>query len=273
MSMLDTNTGEIIEVHPVADLFPMLADDELAELAEDIKQRGLLQPIVLDADGRVLDGRNRLAACHMIGMQPEFVTYDGDDAEGYALAVNIARRHLTKGQIAMVSARALSRNYSQREIADQANVSQSRVRQAAVVLDHAPGLADPVVSGALTLDKAYDQARENKRKAESTEAKMLRLRADAPDLAAKVTDGDLDLDDAVAALDERQRKAAERRRDARQMLQRAVDLVAPESASNGFVDSWAEHLGERDDELNHLINRAGQAAQVLLDLTERVAEQ
>lgn len=28
----------------------------------------------------------------------EFVTYDGDDPDGYALAVNIARRHLTKGQ-------------------------------------------------------------------------------------------------------------------------------------------------------------------------------
>lgn len=35
-------------VHPVADLFPMLGADELAELAEDIKQRGLLHPVVLD---------------------------------------------------------------------------------------------------------------------------------------------------------------------------------------------------------------------------------
>jgi ParB-like chromosome segregation protein Spo0J len=49
-------------------LFPMLADDELEELAADIK--GLLQRIVLDAEGRVLDGRNRLAACEIAGVEP-----------------------------------------------------------------------------------------------------------------------------------------------------------------------------------------------------------
>jgi hypothetical protein len=35
-----------LAVHPVAALFPMLADDELGELAADIKARGLLRPIV-----------------------------------------------------------------------------------------------------------------------------------------------------------------------------------------------------------------------------------
>jgi hypothetical protein len=81
-------------VHPGAALFPMLADDELEELAADIKERGLLQPIVLDAEGRVLDGRNRLAACEKAGIKPAFVTYADGDSDGYALAVNISRRHL-----------------------------------------------------------------------------------------------------------------------------------------------------------------------------------
>src|SRR5687767_89338 len=93
-------------VHPVADLFPMLADDELRDLADDIKQRGLLQPIVLDGEGRVLDGRNRLAACRLAGVEPTFETYGGDDPDGYALSTNINRRHMTKGQQAMVAARA-----------------------------------------------------------------------------------------------------------------------------------------------------------------------
>jgi ParB-like chromosome segregation protein Spo0J len=61
-----------LAVHPVAALFPMLADDELEELVADIKERGLLQPIVLDAEGRVLDGRNRLKACELAGVKPTF---------------------------------------------------------------------------------------------------------------------------------------------------------------------------------------------------------
>ncbi len=88
---------DINGVHPVADLFPMLAEDELAELAADIKQRGLLQPIVLDVEGRVLDGRNRLAACESAGIEPTFETYEGDDPDGYAFAVNVNRRHLRAG--------------------------------------------------------------------------------------------------------------------------------------------------------------------------------
>lgn len=172
------------DVHPVADLFPMLPDDELGDLVADIAGRGLLQPIVLDADGRVLDGRNRLAACEKAGVKPEFTVYEGDDPGGYALAVNIARRHLTKGQ-AMVAARALllSNNGSQSAAAKSLGLSQGRISHAKSVLDHAPDLADGVVSGATSLDEAYKVARERKGAAESTDARMDRLRADAPDLA------------------------------------------------------------------------------------------
>jgi ParB-like chromosome segregation protein Spo0J len=258
------------EVHPVADLFPMLADDELAELAEDIRQRGLLQPIVLDGDGRVLDGRNRLAACKLAGVAPEFVGYHGDDPDGYALAVNIARRHLSKGQQAMVAARAaLVSKGTKASAAKAVGVSAGRVAQAATVVAHAPDLADAVVAGAMGLDEAYRIARENKTKGESAEAQLAQLRADDAELADKVVEGELTLAGARAELAERERKRAEERRDARALLNRAVDLLSPPTAGNGFVASWADHLGEFDAELSDLITRAEQAAQVLLDLIER----
>jgi ParB-like chromosome segregation protein Spo0J len=40
-----------LAVHPVAALFPMLADDELEELAASIKARGLRFPIIRDKEG------------------------------------------------------------------------------------------------------------------------------------------------------------------------------------------------------------------------------
>ncbi len=63
----------------MAALFPTLSAEELEELAADIKERGLIHPIVLDAEGRVLDGRNRLAACEIAEVEPRFTTYEGED--------------------------------------------------------------------------------------------------------------------------------------------------------------------------------------------------
>ena len=39
-----TTNNDLGAVHPVADLFPLLAGDELQQLAEDIRRNGLHQP-------------------------------------------------------------------------------------------------------------------------------------------------------------------------------------------------------------------------------------
>jgi len=187
--------------HPVASLFPMLADDELAELAADIKARGLLQPIVRDRQGLILDGRNRLAACKLAGVKPEYATYEGDDAAGYALAVNIQRRNLTKGQVAMVAAKArLVSRQTIRETGKTVGIDRTRIGYASLVLQFAPDLADSVVTGLMPLDEAYRTAQERKREAESDSAKLASLRKAYPELADRVTEGELTLNGAVRAL-------------------------------------------------------------------------
>lgn len=262
---------EGMAVHPVADLFPLLADDELAELAADIKQRGLLHPVVLDAEGRILDGRNRWAACDLAGIEPATVVYDGDDPDGYALTVNISRRHMTKGQQAMVAARALSvSNSSQSSAANSLRLSQARIGQAVTVRDHAPDLVDAVIAGATGLDEAYKIARERKTAADSAENQLARLRAEDPELADKVVEGDLSLRGALAELAERQRKRAAEQRDARGLLSRVVDYLAPANQNAAvFVDTLVGQLGELDAELTDLIKRAADARDVLDDLVER----
>lgn len=214
-----------MEVHPVADLFPMLGDEELQELAADIRERGLLQPIVLDTDGRILDGRNRYSACQLAGVEPQFVTYDGDDPSGYALAVNINRRHLTQGQKAMIAAKAnffLGKNWgASQEVASQAGVSGSRISKASAVLDYAPELADLVISGATPLNQAYDVAKFRKqdgedaakkaeREAAEVAGRMEKLRRAEPDLADMVVEGQLTL---AGAEGEARERAEVRRKD------------------------------------------------------------
>jgi ParB-like chromosome segregation protein Spo0J len=93
-----------MDVHPIADIFPMMPEDELDDLAADIAQNGLIHPIVLDDDGRIVDGRNRFRACEKAGVEPSYASLNGHDAAAFIVSANLARRNLTKGQQAMVLA-------------------------------------------------------------------------------------------------------------------------------------------------------------------------
>jgi ParB/Sulfiredoxin domain len=114
---------DIYKVHPAADVFPMLPEDELRKLGEDIKQRGLEEPIVLwsqekGSDVYLLDGRNRMDAMELVGMETFYKTKEGGyhiqaghhrmvnsqehryyiDPYTFVISKNIRRRHLTKEQ-------------------------------------------------------------------------------------------------------------------------------------------------------------------------------
>ena len=65
--------------HPVAELFPMMTDEELSDLAADIQANGLIHPIVVDKAGVLIDGRNRLRACEIAGIEATTVLFEGDD--------------------------------------------------------------------------------------------------------------------------------------------------------------------------------------------------
>lgn len=95
-------------IHPAAELFPMMGDAELRELAEDIKANGLLERIVLH-DGQILDGRNRLAACRIAEVEPQYENPNGAISSPviYVLSKNLHRRHLTVSQRAAIAAETL----------------------------------------------------------------------------------------------------------------------------------------------------------------------
>ncbi|MFI5863722.1 ParB/RepB/Spo0J family partition protein [Streptomyces sp. NPDC051546] len=217
----------------------MLDEDELQALAEDIRQLGQLQPIVLDSAGRLLDGRNRLKACELIGIEPVFATYDGDDPDAYALSVNARRRNLTKGQLAMIAAKALSitershrsgAEQSARSVSEQAGVSLGRIGQANTVLRHAPDLVDPVINGAISIDEAYKTARETKNQAESADSQLARLRAEDQELADRVVEGELTLAGAWA---ERKARAEEEVRQRKVATQFLCEVVPPLAQARG----------------------------------------
>ena len=98
-----------MKAHKYAEIFPMLDDHGLSELAKDISENGLAEPI-LTYGGQILDGRNRYKACQVAKVQPRFVEADCDtDEEALTLvmSLNLHRRHLNESQRAIVGARVL----------------------------------------------------------------------------------------------------------------------------------------------------------------------
>lgn len=91
-----------MEAHKFADIFPMIEGNELEVLKNDIKEHGILNPIILYED-QILDGRNRFKACSEIGIEPKFETYKGTKPLEFVISLNLKRRHLTQSQSGVIA--------------------------------------------------------------------------------------------------------------------------------------------------------------------------
>ncbi|MCM2370374.1 ParB N-terminal domain-containing protein [Aporhodopirellula aestuarii] len=81
---------------------PEMGAEDFGNLIESIKEYGLLIPILVDRERRLLDGRRRILACHAAGVRLEEAMIDETDETPEAIAeTNFARRHLTQDQRAM----------------------------------------------------------------------------------------------------------------------------------------------------------------------------
>ena len=60
-----------MNVHPFAEIFPLIEGAEFDALVADIKASGVREPIwIWHQDGSVIDGRNRCRACQQLGITP-----------------------------------------------------------------------------------------------------------------------------------------------------------------------------------------------------------
>lgn len=163
-----------MEAHEYASIFPMLPDAELQQLAADIKQNGLNNPII-KLDGKILDGRNRFAACKLAGIRPSFDEYQGDDPLAYVFSQNFTRRQLTESQKGMIGARYATlregrpketvspdtvSGKSRKQAADMVGVGEATIGRARTVLTHGvPELVAAVESGKVTVNAAAQVAK------------------------------------------------------------------------------------------------------------------
>ena len=164
-----------MKFHKIAEIFPLLQETELKSLAADIKMNGLKQKIIL-YNREILDGRNRFRACELAGVEPEYETYEGDNALAYVISLNLHRRHLNESQRAMVAAKLanmepggdrqsqkhsadLRNAISQPEAAKMLNVSERLLQDAKAVIREAPEQVAAIESGDKTVSSVKQETR------------------------------------------------------------------------------------------------------------------
>lgn len=219
-------------VYPPADFFPMLAEDELQELAEDIKANGQREPIVVGEiagdDGTLsmmlIDGRNRRDACRLACVVPQVRHFEGEDPSAFVLSVNVNRRHMTAGQRA--AARALlkpegekggrGKTLAVRQEFSSAEISD--LSRARTIYRYEKSLLYSVLNGAIALRSAYEQACEIKLQQDSKEkqqeverASLDALRKRYPDLARRVEEDGIGLRAMIVEADDRDTAAKSKR--------------------------------------------------------------
>src|SRR5260221_1610734 len=175
--------AEVMRFHEVATIFPMMGDEEYRALVDNIRAKGLLEPIWV-YQGEIIDGRNRYNACLETGVEPRFREWNGNGSlVEFVVSLNLHRRHLTSSQRAMIGTdveERLAKEAEEKErqrkttleifpksdlkpihAAEQAasivGTNHHYITDAKRIVEQAPELKEPILNGTLTIPEAKRQ--------------------------------------------------------------------------------------------------------------------
>jgi len=212
---------KVYEYHEIANIFPMMQDDEYERLKDDIAINGQLEPIVL-YEGKVLDGRNRYKALCDIGLKTDFEEYQGDQPLSYVISKNLHRRHLTASQRAIMAT----------DIKPLLEV-EAKKRQLANLKQYADTVVEimPQREAGKSRDKAGDLFGVSGRYVSEAE----NIKEKEPELAEKVRSGDMTIAEA-----KKKAQKAEREKERHKLAESAKSLPADErwSVSEGDINNY-----------------------------------
>jgi len=177
-----------------------MSEEELGNLTQDLREQGLLRPIVLYEE-MILDGRNRYRACQRAEIEPRFEIFQGTDPYAFVWGENAERRHLRADQ--KVAIRLLLESErgkwqgKQRQAQEEANRKRSEAAKAQPRSEDGSKLASTSsLPGAVSHDTApapdgrtRNTLAEETGVSSATAARVLSLANSRPDLLAQVAEG------------------------------------------------------------------------------------
>ena len=220
-----------MQFHEIANVWPMMDDESIQRLADDIRDNGLHQPI-WTYEGKVLDGRNRLTACKIAGVEPVFREYKGDEPTAFAVSLNDRRRHMTKGALAAVAAE-LEPMFA----ADAKRRYEQTVGRPKKSVEKIPPIST-------SQPKAREQAAQSVGVNDRYVSDAKKVKEEAPEVFERLKAGKVTLQDAkreVAKKPTDDWRADERRRQ--QEVNEGWAVVANQQSDKNLIQ-WAEQTGK-----------------------------
>jgi N6-adenosine-specific RNA methylase IME4 len=186
-------------IHEAAETFPMFDKQRMDELIEDIRVKGQQVPIVLYR-GAVLDGRNRLAACKALGIEPKTKEITGDiDPWSHVWSLNGSRRDLVDEQRYLIwkhcHEQSVEFQAERQRIADEANAKRSAKAKEQHAVSNPRAGETMVGEQSVPVPETKHPERKTKAATSKTNPGAVqrgdKLAKERPDLAAKVRQGEI----------------------------------------------------------------------------------
>ena len=238
-------------LHDLARRSPPMTAAQYEGLKEDILANGLNQPIVVWR-GMVIDGRHRYEACRDLGLSGNTVPFwhlpDDTDPHAFVWSANMSRRHLSAGQVAIISSgwdrmdpqggSKIEFSHERADVrASRAGVSVGTQRRADAVFDYGDdSIIKSVFLGKISLNDAeagIRAAKAARRDAEIAEQASLesevagRRAAERREAAERA---------AVDDLEQEELEIAKSRREAAEVAEQEAQKAAAEAAEKATAE-------------------------------------
>ena len=265
--------------HPLSELWGDMPDEQLLELAEDIKKNGILEPVVL-FEGEVLDGWHRCQGGQIAQVDVPTINFVGDPV-GFVIAKNAHRRHLTTSQKASAIVAAVSwqpsgvqqansrvepgATLTNKEMAERADVSIRTITDAKTAARG--GMGDAVIAGDISAKEAAKQVRENEHGGAPRGAAQSDL-VERPVAATPQEKAKAELEDLKVHLADRDKKI----RELTDHLQSYLDVAGADDEQQIKFAQLREQIRVLESQLNEHMSIANQFKRECHLLRKRLGE-
>lgn len=134
-------------------------EQRLKELAESIKQYGIIQPIVVKKEGskyRIVAGERRYRAAKMAGLtELKAILFKGEEDYQISLIENLQREDLNPIEVAEAYTELIKRfSYTQQELSEKVGKSRSEISNCMRLLNLTGKIQDLVRNGTISVGQA-----------------------------------------------------------------------------------------------------------------------